>query len=107
MQEAPKARRKPRVAATKSTTKPEGSVQRVRARKQAPGKGAIEGKLLPPVVQKEWIRVAAYFRAEKRGFTPGREMDDWIAAEAEVATVEAPPPAAKRRKQPTRKKAIA
>jgi hypothetical protein len=107
MQEAPKARRKPRVAATKSTTKPEGGAQRVRARKQASGKGAIEGKLLPAVDRNEWIRVAAYFRAEQRGFTPGREMDDWIAAEAEVTTVEVPPPGDKRRKQPTRKKAVA
>ena len=107
MQEAPKARRKARVAATKSTTKPEGGAQRVRARKQASGKGAIEGKLLPAVDRNEWIRVAAYFRAEKRGFAPGREVDDWIEAEAEVTTVEAPPPAAKRRQQPARKKAIA
>ena len=31
-----------------------------------------------------WIAQAAYFRAEKRGFTPGCELDDWLAAEAEV-----------------------
>ena len=27
---------------------------------------------------------AAYFRAEKRGFAPGHELDDWLAAEAEI-----------------------
>ena len=27
---------------------------------------------------------AAYFRAEKRGFAPGYELQDWIEAEAEV-----------------------
>ena len=27
---------------------------------------------------------AAYFRAEKRGFAPGNELQDWIEAEAEV-----------------------
>ena len=27
---------------------------------------------------------AAYFRAEKRGFAPGRELQDWVEAEAEV-----------------------
>ncbi len=27
---------------------------------------------------------AAYFRAEKRGFAPGGELQDWIEAEAEV-----------------------
>ena len=26
----------------------------------------------------------AYFRAEQRGFTPGRELEDWLAAEVEV-----------------------
>ena len=31
-----------------------------------------------------WIAEAAYYRAEKRGFLPGMEADDWIAAEAEV-----------------------
>jgi hypothetical protein len=30
-----------------------------------------------------WIAHAAYLRAEKRGFTPGQEVDDWLAAEAE------------------------
>ena len=27
---------------------------------------------------------AAYFRAEKRGFAPGGELQDWVEAEAEV-----------------------
>ncbi len=26
----------------------------------------------------------AYFRAERRGFAPGGEVQDWLAAEAEV-----------------------
>jgi len=30
------------------------------------------------------IREAAYFRAERRGFAPGDEMSDWLAAESEV-----------------------
>jgi hypothetical protein len=30
------------------------------------------------------IAQAAYFRAEKRGFAPGRETEDWLAAEQEV-----------------------
>jgi hypothetical protein len=28
---------------------------------------------------------AAYFRAERRGFVPGHEAEDWLAAEAEIA----------------------
>jgi hypothetical protein len=30
------------------------------------------------------IAEAAYFRAEKRGFAPGHETEDWLAAESEV-----------------------
>ena len=32
----------------------------------------------------EMIREAAYYRAEKRGFAPGLDADDWVQAEAEV-----------------------
>lgn len=28
---------------------------------------------------------AAYFRAERRGFEPGHELEDWLAAEVDVA----------------------
>ena len=30
------------------------------------------------------IAEAAYWRAERRGFTGGQELDDWLAAEREV-----------------------
>jgi hypothetical protein len=30
------------------------------------------------------IAEAAYYRAEQRGFAPGGEFEDWLAAEAEV-----------------------
>jgi hypothetical protein len=32
----------------------------------------------------EMIRVAAYYLAEKRGFAPGAELDDWLQAEAAI-----------------------
>ena len=28
-----------------------------------------------------WISVAAYYKAQARGFAPGLELDDWLAAE--------------------------
>jgi hypothetical protein len=31
------------------------------------------------------IELAAYFRAEARGFAPGHELEDWLWAEQEVA----------------------
>jgi hypothetical protein len=30
------------------------------------------------------IAEAAFFRAEQRGFNPGHEVEDWLAAESEV-----------------------
>jgi hypothetical protein len=35
----------------------------------------------------EWqsrIAVLAYYKAQARGFEPGHELDDWLAAEKEV-----------------------
>lgn len=32
----------------------------------------------------QMIAFAAYLRAERRGFAPGQETEDWLAAEAEV-----------------------
>lgn len=40
------------------------------------------------VSEEEFLRMvaeAAYLRAERRAFAPGAELDDWLAAEAEVA----------------------
>jgi hypothetical protein len=34
--------------------------------------------------RRQRILEAAYYRAEKRGFNPGGELDDWLAAEAEI-----------------------
>jgi hypothetical protein len=35
--------------------------------------------------RRRMIETAAYFRAEKRGFGAGRELEDWLEAEQEVA----------------------
>ena len=34
--------------------------------------------------RQQWIAIAAYHRAEKRGFAPGYEAIDWRDAEAEI-----------------------
>jgi hypothetical protein len=34
--------------------------------------------------RQERIAELAYFRALARGFTPGHELEDWLAAEAEI-----------------------
>ena len=43
----------------------------------------------PPMVMTEserrsLIETAAYLRAQQRQFAPGHELEDWLAAEAEV-----------------------
>jgi hypothetical protein len=64
---APKTRTKAR------TTEPQASPFEPRARAEV---SADEVRKL--------IAEAAYYRAKKRGFTPGHEVEDWVQAEAEV-----------------------
>ena len=55
----------------------------------AAGKGNIAGSMVAPVPPKDdgsrESRIAreAYYRAERRGFAPGQELDDWLEAEKE------------------------
>lgn len=37
--------------------------------------------------REQMIAEAAYYRAERRGFSPGNEMSDWLEAEADVEHV--------------------
>ncbi len=39
---------------------------------------------LPPGERRRYIEVAAYFIAEHEGFAPGRALDHWLRAEAEI-----------------------
>lgn len=39
------------------------------------------------------IAECAYFKAQKRGFAPGHELEDWLAAEREVAEIAVAKPA--------------
>lgn len=56
-----------------------------------------------PLERDEIVRLTAYYRAERRGFAPGYEWDDWLAAEAEVGALGGAPQAPKPRKSPARK----
>ena len=46
----------------------------------------LERREIPSFSESRAARIAeaAYWRAERRGFTPGQELDDWLAAEKEV-----------------------
>lgn len=55
--------------------------------KRSTGKPA-NGKNTHPTLNPENVDAkvaeAAYYLAEQRGFSPGAELDDWLAAEAQV-----------------------
>jgi hypothetical protein len=68
-------------------------------RKAAPAKSGRPDKATAaeaaPVDRFALVQLAAYVRAERRGFAPGHELADWLAAEAEVAATLAKKPPAK------------
>ncbi len=47
-------------------------------------RAAVEPPTITPDRRRGMIAEAAYLRAERRGFSPGQEEEDWLAAEAEV-----------------------
>ncbi len=59
-------------ATTKKSTKP-----------TRPDTSLIESS---PEERLKVIAVAAYHKAEKRGFAPGDELQDWVEAEKEIDT---------------------
>jgi hypothetical protein len=59
--------------------------------RSAPPKGSRAAKGKPAQYaavstddRRAMVAEAAYLRAERRGFTPGHETEDWLAAEIEV-----------------------
>jgi hypothetical protein len=62
-------------------------------REKAPKAQARVREVQPQEVRKpsqtdlqRWIAEAAYYRAQSRGFEPGSEAQDWLAAETEILT---------------------
>lgn len=51
----------------------------------AAGAQALHGEtVVAPEERARMIAEAAYYLAEHRGFEPGHEVEDWLAAEAEI-----------------------
>ena len=104
MEETRKPARKQRAAAG-----PKPAAKKAAATGKTPGRktaGARTGNApaVPSAAEREeMVRRAAYFRAERRGFAPGYEWEDWLAAEAEVSVLASPRPAPKTRKAPSGK----
>ena len=62
----------------------ENSTLRRPARSRKPLIPTLPPARLTPEARHALIAETAYLRAERRGFAPGQETDDWLAAEAEV-----------------------
>jgi hypothetical protein len=63
----------------------DGSLEDVRVAQSNPNSARTLGNSLrEPAQRRVLITRAAYFLSERRGFCPGGEIDDWLAAEAEI-----------------------
>ena len=56
-------------------------LEQMRGRRRHP---ALRARARDPVQRHTMIAEAAYFRAERRGFERGHELEDWLGAEAEL-----------------------
>jgi hypothetical protein len=67
---------------TPQTEKPGGELEAGATIKDA----SLERREIPSYSDSREARIAerAYWRAERRGFVPGGEIDDWLEAEREV-----------------------
>ena len=61
-----------------------GALQRMRSRRGRERKPSPV-RITAPALRHAMIAEAAYYRAERRGFAPGCELEDWLQAEAELA----------------------
>lgn len=54
------------------------------SRRQDDRSSGGKARPVPEEARRRMVAEAAYFRAERRDFTPGGEFEDWVEAEAEV-----------------------
>ncbi|MCM2310096.1 MAG: DUF2934 domain-containing protein [Steroidobacteraceae bacterium] len=109
MEETRKPARKPRAtAAPKVAARKATAVAKAPSRKPAKPASSRSGGVPPsgpsPVEREQMVRMAAYFRAQSRGFEPGHEWEDWLAAEAEVSVRTGVVPSAPRKASTRRAK---
>jgi hypothetical protein len=65
-------------------TKLDSNGKKAVKRKTTAAAPEITGAGIDQGVRRQLVAVEAYFLAEQRGFAAGRELDDWVAAEAVV-----------------------
>jgi hypothetical protein len=70
-----------------TTTKPASAPKRKPSARSASAKSSTISAVPAPDdrTRHEMISVAAYFRAQQRGFAAGDPLQDWVQAEADIA----------------------
>ena len=85
---APKANTSVKKAVAVKATAPAAAVKKSPVKKVTPAKaGATPAAARPTVTPEQrhnYIEVAAFYVAQRRGFAPGNPADDWNMAEQEV-----------------------
>jgi len=79
----------PATAGGARTGETSAPAERAARRRSSATSAAAGAKARAPVAvsaerRRAMIAEAAYLRAERRGFAPGRDVEDWLAAEQEV-----------------------
>jgi hypothetical protein len=77
---------------TRNSNAPKSPVSARAAKRQGertsqPGSLDHGGRFIAPEARQALIAECAYYRAERRAFEPGHEVEDWCAAESEVDTM--------------------
>lgn len=52
--------------------------------KSTAGSRAKKAAAISPEQRRNYVEVAAFYIAERRGFAPGNLLDDWVQAEVEI-----------------------
>lgn len=65
----------------KKAVKKKATKKKVVKKKSAATSKKASKAVVSPRERYEMIATMAYYRAEKRGFSPGSELDDWIECE--------------------------
>jgi hypothetical protein len=71
----------------------------------APFGAPVEGPETPFPLRQA-IAEAAYYKAERRGFAPGGEVEDWLEAERELRAAQQPKASKRTSKRTTRAKPV-
>ena len=80
-----KAKSKSKKAAARPVVKKSGKLTSKAGNKPGKKKGtAVQAGNVSSTERQKMIELAAYLNAEKRGFSPGGEIQDWIEAEKQV-----------------------